>query len=107
SVVGDLLAAAGQPVEQRRLAAVRDTGQRKRKSIERSREAHSPLPSSTATVIAAASRRRSAKTDAPTRTAIGSPPGQISSTTSTRSPGQNPSSSNRRLTVERAESPRL
>ena len=68
-IVGDLLAAAGEGVEQRRLAAVGIADQRDDGS-----ELDDGVHDWSVTITAMASRRRSAIVVAATRTAIGSPP---------------------------------
>src|SRR5262249_35741643 len=98
-VVRNLLPAAGQRIEQRRLAAVgiADEGDSRR----RCDLAHSLSGS---TRMEPASRRRSATVASLTRTAIGSRPNNPWCRISTRAPSTNPSSISRRSSSA-AESP--
>src|SRR3974377_1845417 len=84
-IVRDLLAAAGQPVEQRGLAAIGGPDQG---------------DPGTADMGGCCRARRAAMGGDHMRTAIGSPPGRTFSITSTRSPAMNPSSIKRRAIVE-------
>jgi hypothetical protein len=93
-VVRDLLAAAGEAIEQRGLAAVRiaDEG-----DVQRGcGGVHADAPSST---MRAASGRRSAKRVKPICTRIGSRPTGPVATTRTGSPATKPSSRRRRATA--------
>src|SRR5260221_4805445 len=104
-IVGYFLAASGQAVEQRRLATVRHAHQGDAEGRRvAGRGGHA---GSTRTMTARASRRRRANTVDPMRTAIGSPPGQTSSTTCTRSPGTKPISIRRRPIAPPARSPTM
>jgi hypothetical protein len=91
-IVGNLLPAAGQQVEQRGLATVRIADQRHQRAARlemQDRLTHGQSCTSTH----AASARRRAKVDAPIRTTSGSPPGTPRASTVTGSPGTKPISS--------------
>src|SRR5690606_32289362 len=103
--VGHLLVAAGQAVEQGGLAAVGHADEREPELARQRRRTHGVRPAPRLTMTAAASRRLKANRLRPSRTAIGSAPGQIAATTSRRSPGMKPSSSSRWARVERTSSP--
>src|SRR5512143_4265975 len=99
-VVGDLLVAAGEPVEERGLAAVGVAYQREQRPAAVHVDdgllhavASPAMPCSVDTCTQAASTRRSANVDEPTRTTSGSPPGKARVITITRSPGRKPISS--------------
>ena len=113
-VVRDLLPTASQPVEQCSFAAIGYPDQRDPAAFHRFWfAAHNVPPASTGgptarfTITARASRRRSAKTLVPTRTASGSPPGQTSSMTWTISPGTKPISMSLRPIVAPSASPTM
>ena len=106
-IVRDLLPAAGQAIEQRRLAAIRRTDQ----GEARWRRGQRPRPRArswqsawrcgvTSTQTLCASRRRSANVVCPMRTTNGSRPGRASARISTCSPVTNPNSSRRRSSAE-------
>jgi hypothetical protein len=92
-IVGDLLAAAGQGVEQRGLAAVGITDERDDRRGDDG-GAHGAVTA--VTRIAMASRRRSAMVVWATRTAMGSPPNRPWCSSSTLAPSTKPSSIRRR-----------
>src|SRR5204863_8995597 len=94
-IVGDLLSAAVQRVEQRRLAAIgiSDEGD---DGGEVDAGVHGTVSAETITAIA--SRRRSAMVVAATRTAIGSPPNRPWCRSSTAAPSSKPSTTTRRST---------
>ena len=77
-VVRDLLAAAGQPVEQRGLAAVGIADQREAEAVRRAGawRSSSSAGGAMSTQTVSTSRRRRANVVSPTRTTNGSPPGR-------------------------------
>src|SRR5207302_11363524 len=97
-VIGDLLPAAGEAVEEGGLAAVGNPDERQARP-ESGRRVHSLDPGpgrEISTQMLCASRRRRARVVVPMRTTNGSRPGRASARTSTCSPPTKPSSSKRR-----------
>ena len=98
-VVGDLLSAAGQQIEERRLTAVGIADERDERARRRGGRRRHGAGSASGCVSSirtqSASCRRRANVEVPTRTAIGSPPNGPRATTRKRSPTKKPSSDSR------------